>query len=331
MTVLRAIFALILVEAVLSLKARLPDGWGDAINAMEESLGAMSAPQKQDKSVVAWLDLPPRPNTIRTPKLALNFMIKDSIHNSHVWEAWLDQAKKDGLEVKVLIHAYANETVKAKLSTRFQQFLMNKTVESAWQQLFNTQFTLLSEALKDPDVTHIATVSESTIPVKPLSWMIDELKINEETRMCGDVDGEIAEAWWVMSRQDAELFNDHKGMVTKILSVHKHQGWYGDEEVAWYRPLRLRQDDWGEEAPLTIECTTLAVFNCFGNPNSWCDNLENCKCPKLEKLLPEQLTNEHPAAFSNLTSDAYGELLASPFWFARKFPDGAVSPQALIQ
>jgi hypothetical protein len=332
MAALRAALALLLVGPVLSLKAKfVPEG---AEDALAESLGkefGIVVP----KPIQDFVDLPPRARTtIRTPKLALNFLIKDTIHNSHVWEAWLDQGKKDGIPVKVLIHPQEAASAKAKLPTNFQQFLVNKTVASDWQHVFRAQFHLLKEALKDPDVTHVATLSDSTIPVKSLSWMMAELTQDNTTRMCGDYGGHIAETWWVMNRPDAELFKDHETLVKKMLMLTTRKQWGNDAEVGWYEPLSMRSDKWGQEAPLTLQCTTLALFNCkdgIDGEEPWCAELPDCNCPNLEKLLPEKLALEHAAEFNLLTSAAYGELLASPFWFARKFAEGAVPPEALIQ
>jgi len=334
MAALRAALALLLVEPVLSLKANfIPEGAAEILtNSITQGFGIDV--NHIPKPVQDWTDLPPRARTtIRTPKLALNFLIKDTIHNSHVWEAWLAQAKKDGIPVKVLIHPQEAASAKAKLPTNFQQFLVNKTVASDWQHVFRAQFHLLKEALKDPDVTHMATLSESTIPVKSLSWMMAELKQDNATRMCGSSDGKIAESWWVMNRPDAELFKDHESLVKKMLMLSTRQQWQNDAEVGWYEPLTMRRDRWGQEVPLTVQCTTLALFNCDGPDGGepWCAELPDCNCPNLQRLLPEQLPKEHAAEFNLLTSAAYGELLASPFWFARKFAEGAVPPEALIQ
>jgi hypothetical protein len=322
MTALRITFALLLVQHVvqpaISLKAMVVSESGPPTNALQSFLEARP---------------PPAPYTTRAPVLALLFMVKDSIHNSHVWEAWLDQAKRDGLEAKIWIHAYAGETAKFR-PLSFQHLVVNKTVPSEWCSIWDVQYLLLRQALADPHVTHIAYISESTIPVKPLSWMTSELRDVPDTRMCGCKDTEVAETWFVMSREDAEVFDAHEG-AARELTGDVLSRWDCQEEVSWFTPLQLRHKKWPHLTHLSLQCTTFSLFSCNDVTGPWCENMEKFKPDaKVRDCLPkyEGWTNigtDHPAEFGNLTSEAYAELLESPFWFARKFPEGTISPRVL--
>jgi hypothetical protein len=278
----------------------------------------------------------------RKPKLALLFLTKDRIYNEAAWLTWLARADRDGQQLRLLIHAYGlpQENRSSFFEpAQLRPFLVNETAPSAWCDLLPPMDMLITIALQDPEVTHLAFAGETTLPLKPLSWMHAQLQAEDSTRMCSDSEFNIAELWWVMKRDDAEAVDGQWG---------NHLGEVGcSEESSFYNGLKHHG------RPMLSNCTTFAWFEYMplvgcnaiaGTPGytgptaAWCSTTEKCDCPKLVppngesetefvKLNREKFPKKgaHPVTFLSVSVDAFSELLRSPFWFARKFEDGALS------
>lgn len=183
--------------------------------------------------------------------------------------------------------------------------------------------SMIRRALKDPTVTHLATISADSIPVKPLRYIYQQLAKDPTTRMCAD-DSWVrpwprAESWWLMRREDAELFRDNDDLAR----LRFRSGC--TEEQAWYYPLRLRMERWGEKALVRNECP---MFSNWADGHKackvWKSLVDDCKCPTLRNQAHVASGYMHPAEFLTIEEASYSELVRSPFWFARKFSHGAV-------
>merc|ERR1711937_461261 len=125
----------------------------------------------------------------------------------------MQDAKTRGLDFRLLIHAHGITNHSHFVPEDFRQFLSPQQAHTKWDDIVPAELLLMRYALRDPRVTHLATVSDDTVPVKPLSYIYTELVREPATRMCIDLSsGEVggqethAETWWLMTRSDAQLF-----------------------------------------------------------------------------------------------------------------------------
>ncbi|CAE8661475.1 unnamed protein product, partial [Polarella glacialis] len=107
--------------------------------------------------------------------------------------------------------------------------------------------------------------------------------------------------------------------------------------MMWRWPLVLRdrrRQDIGNRSQLMDACVMFADWRTPRNltrRREWeggfnlcedCDALRACNRTGEAQL-------SHPATFGALTQPAFKELLRSPFWFARKIEEGAMSEEVL--
>merc|ERR1712083_299058 len=102
----------------------------------------------------------------------------------------------------------------------------------------------------------------------------------------------------------------------------------------WWNPLRWRRDRWG--TVLLDSCTTYVnwetnnSFECTARPNaSRCHMDHACNCSAVlasvdDPLKVDKFNRCHPSQFLQTSDQMLTQLLASPFWFARKFADGSI-------
>lgn len=279
----------------------------------------------------AWMDFKPRPYqewTARDPKLAILMMAGKQVHNEDIWVKFLHRAKHDNLSVKMMIHAYGIDAGNRSqfLSTKLARYVVKDKEWSNWCNMWRPQMLLLKLALMDENVTHMMMVSEDSIPVKPLRLIYDALLVDPTTRMCADDrwrrDWPRAESWWLMRREDAELFAINEDFAQKNFLAHC------TEEQAWYWPLRMRVEKWGNK--LHNECPMFTNWMDGKTPcKIWKWNIQLCTdCQALRASPHHDAGFMHPVTYKSVNFTALKGLILSPFWFARKFEDGAVTPEA---
>lgn len=279
----------------------------------------------------AWMDFEPRPYkewTARSPKLAILMMTKDKVHNEDIWVKFLQRAKHDNLSYKMLIHAYGiDEGNRSQfLSTKLAKYVVKDKEWSSWCNMWKPQMLLLKKALMDENVTHMMMVSQDSIPVKPMRLIYDALLVDPTTRMCADDrwrrDWPRAESWWLMRREDAELFAINEDFAEHNFLAHC------TEEQGWYYPLRMRVEKWGNK--LLNECPMFTNWMDGKTPcKIWKWNIQLCTdCAELRASPHHDAGFMHPVTYKSVNFSALKGLILSPFWFARKFEDGAVTPDA---
>eukprot|EP00927_Polykrikos_kofoidii_P044882 TRINITY_DN3874_c0_g1_i9.p1 TRINITY_DN3874_c0_g1~~TRINITY_DN3874_c0_g1_i9.p1 ORF type:complete len:345 (+),score=27.93 TRINITY_DN3874_c0_g1_i9:40-1035(+) len=260
-----------------------------------------------------WTALPPPARNVgRDPKLAVLMMVQDSVPLEHVWRSWFDTAG-NALKPTVFVHAHGISKKNDFGTPSFAPYLVWPPVPSTWKSTFDVEIELMRLALADPDVTHVATVCEKSVPLKPVSFIYSALFREPATRMCpSSVTIERAETWWLMSREDAQLFVTQKNLVNaSFRPIEK-----ATNELSFLYPLLLRSTRWGEMSPLKMHCVMFADWSDkfsqgFGDGRSVCD------CPSLQKAIKTRSTYLHPRSFS-IGSKLWSELRLSPFWFGRK-------------
>jgi len=272
----------------------------------------------------AWINLPPKQLSNMHPKLAVLMFAKDSVGNEFVWKKWIKDAERDGLKFQFLIHAYGIEHPAGFKTRDLEKFVVPEKVETKWCDMWEAQMLLIRRALDDPEVSHVMVVSDDSIPVKSLSSIHGELSHDPRTQMCADDnwDKRRAETWFLMRREDAELFRDNKDMVKAEFVGGGLKPC--TEENSWYNPLRLRMQHWGARASIRNACPMFTEWKLGWGCKQWSDHSGLCECPSLRAGNITPADDAHPATFHRINSSAFQELVRSPFWFARKFSPGSV-------
>jgi len=301
---------------------REPSGpWGN--NWSDNTLAGFAAKTANE---TRWAELPPRSeehaHRSQFPKLAILFFTHHRIDNPMIWSAWMEQARHDGLNVSFHVYASVRERGGEFKQELFLPFLVNETASTSWGNIAEAEMLLMRRALMDAEVTHLATVSYDTVPLKPLSFIYSELKREPSTRMCVDLKsweeprGAHAETWWLMNRGDAQLFRDN----WELVQANFEQTF--TEEKTWLFPLLLRKTRWRNRQPLLDECVMFTDW--ADSCNSWADHSQLCNCPSLLAEPHQLATGAEPRIFKHAGPEAWKELLRSPFWWGRKFADNAL-------
>mmetsp|Transcript_80684 Transcript_80684/g.218511 ORF Transcript_80684/g.218511 Transcript_80684/m.218511 type:complete len:431 (-) Transcript_80684:57-1349(-) len=275
----------------------------------------------------------PLPKPGSKPKVAYLMFVKDRVENPKLWLRWMRDARQSGLDFSLIIHAYGinrpyGRYVPSEFPQKeFLQYVSPHWRPSNWCMMWDAEFLVFKEAFQDPNVTHFITLSADTIPVKPMRYIYQALEDDPVTRMCADdyvyKPWPRAETWWAMRRGDAELFIQHEDQAREKFRCEC------SEEEAWYYPLRARMERWGREAaPVKNECITLTDW-ADGNQSckQWADMVKLCpnNCRVTRSMNKTESATKHPVIFHQLTTPAFKELMASPFWFMRKVDDEAMA------
>ncbi|CAE8730990.1 unnamed protein product [Polarella glacialis] len=304
----------------------------------------------QDPTWQWWLDLPEVDDQPASVKLAILLLIKNEVGNAKAWLDWIRSARRHGLHLELLIHASGigpkeQENATATWPAEFRQSLLPQRAHTTWCDIVNAQVLLMRSAMTDPAISHMVFVDTASIPVE-LPWVIyEQLALASESRFCKSKHEKRAETWSLIRRSHARLLVDnHDGLRKQLLdklhlvSEDLNPGQVCLEEVVWRWPLVLRdrrRQDMGNLSQLMDSCVMFVDWQITRNPTKrrrdWeggfdhcedCDALRACNRAKEAQLA-------HPATFGTLTQPAFQELLRSPFWFARKFEDGAMSEEVL--
>jgi len=281
-------------------------------------------PSMMSQAHTWWVEAEPRPLNATKVKLAVLLMLKDKLDHANIWSAWAEHAERAGISVSFQIHAYGLKSTKDFKPAEFQKYVVPDRKGTKWCRLYELQMLLLEYALKDPEVTHMQIIGEKTIPVKPVSYIYADLAQQSLTRMCAD-DGWTpprADGGWLMRRGDAELFVQNKDKAALYFKTGPCT-----EENSWYYPLLMRQKRWGQDrAGLSKDCVVFADW-AIGprHCKAWRKIAAGCNCTSLYKEPHTPASAAHPATFNRVGVQAALNLVRSPFWFARKFPDGVVA------
>jgi len=263
----------------------------------------------------SWLDLPPVEGTTKKPpKLALMMTIYDTITHADMWSAWLRSADEAGLNYSLVIHKKKQEEP-LKKGQELERFLLNRSATTEYCRATTVWQLMIGMGLKDQDVTHFATITGDSIPLKPLSQIYAHLSKNPASRMCMDFDfgwRVRAETWWVMRRADAALLHKHQTLVATSFPVV-----CADEEL-WMKPLALRSCRDPDSSPLVNECVMFTDWT--GQCRDWANHNDLGNFTHLRTKERYRNSKEaHPRMYLTLSKASLAELEASPFWFARKF------------
>lgn len=252
-------------------------------------------------------------------KLAILMVAMDRVKNKRIWLDWVRQAEGANLPLRLLIHP--KESGVFTDEDLMQYLVKNSSAPTGWCRCVEALYILIREALQDENVTHMALVSDSTVPVKSVGYIYGQLSQSDESRFCMDW-GWLhprAETWWMMRREDLELIITHAAEHAVFLTEDC------PDEQAWMRPLALLSRRWGaDHVPLRDECVTMSDWS--GSCKAWATNAPSSVLPLLHQELHTPSDAAHPRMYRHVGPAAWQEMVKSHFWFARKFDDGAIDP-----
>jgi len=298
--------------------------------------GVFNRPKTKDMQTLQdserWAKLPSYEQAEANLRVKAAFLMfaNDRVNNEGIWLYWLEQARQSGLDFGMYIHAYGlapqgNSTWKRKGSPSLARYIVHQQVRTTWCQMWEAQMLLLGTALRDSTNTHFLMVSGDSVPVKPLSFIYSELSRRPLSRFCSDdywrKPWPRAETWSVLRRGDAAFFVENKDF------ANKHFRRDCEEEAAWYFPLLARWGEHGGKAAVDRECIMFSNWKDGEKAckEEWAQNADRCNCPKLRSSENTPANFKHPVVYRRVPSKGFEELVRSPFWFARKITDGALS------
>jgi len=155
------------------------------------------------------------------PKLGLLFLTREDVHHPTVWREFVDERPD---RVRVLSHPKSPDALKGGF---LDGTMIPDRHETAWGtiSLVKASLALLRRALEDESLTHFVLLSESCVPIRPLSEMLRHLRLNPRSRFgwkslgkCGDLQQARAahlpqvpsgcwcfqQQWWLLERMAAE-------------------------------------------------------------------------------------------------------------------------------
>jgi hypothetical protein len=281
---------------------------------------------------------PPKKANFKRPHLALMLFVRDYVPEAHakLWTAWMDAAKSQGLPVGMYIHTGLTDL--SNFSTDLKPYVIKQRVKTDWCQAYGAIMAMYKHVRRHKHVTHVATISDDSIPVQPLSQIYADILAKPQSRFCQDNNWWIprAETWWVMSRQDMELFHNNKYDLFLTLQRNWEKFHINDcdDENFWYLPLRMRGVQWGDDAKVLNKCSmytnwAYTDFSAGSFPcKEWANHAGGCECDNLDKDVFAHADTSHPAKYANISASGFLDLLVSSnFWFARKVVDG-LQPEA---
>jgi len=270
----------------------------------------------RNETEAKWAALEPwtRPGKEERPKLAILMLLRTGLSKPELWSRWLEEADKAGLSSRLIIHKRDARVPLLGGSKDFQRFVLSEPVNTSWCHCGDAVWYMMEQALLDHDVTHLATVSGDSIPVKPMKFIYDTLSKAPTTRLCMDFNaGMRAETWWIMSRPDANFLVAHREEVEKMFKLAC------EEERQFMLPLVQRSYHHGRRAlPLVNECVMFTDWT--GQCRDWANHNDLGNFTHLRTKERYRNSKEaHPRMYLTLSKASLAELEASPFWFARKF------------
>ena len=236
--------------------------------------------------------------------LGLLFLTRGDVHHPGIWREFVDQAPS---RVKVFNHPKVERQAPG---TFLEGTEIAERHETWWGSisLVNATLALLREALQDPDLTHFVLLSESCVPVYPLTWILQHLDCNPKSRF-----------WHCPLEKATPLQRSRAAAIPGIPGRCWHfqsQWWLLDRTAAeWVS----RADFTGifSRMPIPDEAYFATVLSLLGYPLA-------------DRVVDRPITWTHwesdvgrPTEFMRVKRETISEILDSGAWFARKFPSGS--------
>lgn len=244
----------------------------------------------------------PGPAAGRT-RLALLFLTKGDTLHPEIWREYVAQAPE---RVKVFSHPKHP----ADLAGGFLEgTAIKRRIPTAWGDvsLVRATLALLHAALADPDLTHFALVSESCVPVLPLTETLKRLDWNPRSRFDWR---DLTNAFPTQKRRALDL-PQVPGACWRFQSQ-----WWLLERTAAEWVARADYTDIFQKMEVPDEGYFSTVLCLLGFP--------------LDEFVEKKASTwthweggPHPLSHETLSDDHLRSILESGALFARKFPQGA--------
>lgn len=242
---------------------------------------------------------------LAAPKPAILMMSFSAIVFGEAWEQFFSQA--DHGTFSLLVHLKERTAVK-QIPEFFRPYIMLEDVPTDRCHDTQLMIRMMSLALEDENVTHVAFVSGDALPLKPLSYIIEDLAQDGRSRFCADTQWHRAETWIVLERKHALLFSEHWDVLKQLIP-------YSDceDEDLFYWPLEVRQENLNDHCPMLTDWSGTMKF--------WREKTEKCGCPSFLASDKVPAKCSKPALFLDVSSTGLSEVIGSSagYWYARKF------------
>jgi hypothetical protein len=244
----------------------------------------------------------PGPAAGRT-RLALMFLTKGDTHHPEIWREYVAQAPD---RVRVFSHP---KNPRELAGGFLEGTAIEPQIATAWGDvsLVRATLALLHAALADSDLTHFALVSESCVPVRPLTEVLKLLDWNPRSRF---VWRDLTNASPTQRRRALDL-----PQVPESCWRFQSQWWLLERTAAeWV--ARADYTDVFQKMEVPDEGYFSTVLCLLGFPLD--DFVE-----KAASTWTRWEGGPHPLSHEKLADDDLRSILESGALFARKFPKGA--------
>ncbi|MEN8695196.1 MAG: beta-1,6-N-acetylglucosaminyltransferase [Akkermansiaceae bacterium] len=236
------------------------------------------------------------------PKVALLFLTQGDLNRSDIWECYLEERTE---QAKLFVHAKHPDNLTQKI---LRQNLIPSHTPTNWGDisLVKATLALLEEALKDPEITHCLLLSESCIPTKPFSSLVDFLKVDSRS--------------WISYETPEQIACHDLKKSRRLDSLEKIP-----------KQFRYFQNQWmlleREIAEAVVENNLTHLFDeIFAPDESYFITLLLLMGYPHERIINDRITwskwdseTGHPRSYSDPQGEDWSEALRASGFFARKF------------
>lgn len=235
-------------------------------------------------------------------KLGLLFLTRGDVHHPEVWREFVGGCPD---RVRMFSHPKSPDLVKGGF---LDGTAIPEHLETAWGSisLVKASLALLRRALEDKSLSHFVLLSESCVPIRPLSEMLRHLRLNPRSRF----------GWKSLDRA-TDLLKARAAHLPQVPGGcwRFQQQWWLLERMAaeWL----ARADYTGVFAgmPIPDEAYFGTVLSLLGYPIE-------------DRVVNQDITWAHweknrgsPTSFPTVDPETVQRMAESGAWFARKFPN----------
>ena len=234
-------------------------------------------------------------------KLGLLFLTNGDLNHPGIWQRFVESTPG---RVSVFCHPKDPLAVRSDI---LKDRIISDRVETSWGtvSLVHATIKLITEALKDDEITHLILVSESCVPVKPLGEILRSIETDPRSRFKFHYPRNIRGGFHMPSNAipaDCWKFQSQWWMMDRAMSL------------------------------LALESDRTSQFEEVNAPDEWYfATTLSLSGVSLETLISKRITTWErrilrrgsPVSWAMLTLDELTQIDESGAFFARKFPPNA--------
>jgi len=268
-------------------------------------------PLELSNQSVTWVDGDEAPFN----KLGFLFLTADEFPLGEIWDCWLDKYKTK----LAMWMAYKKSCPSFCVAKPLCHCV---PAQSIWAGLPQVYLGLLAEALKDPTKQHFILISDSTIPLKPFEYVINQSTQWKNSLVCPFGDHYKREdqyyrrhhQWVILNRQHAEI------LLESLLNLDGHvKSEEGDALSEYLMSLFITKQ------AKTLSDSELAAWWDFSNISMGCHTFVRWAQTSAYFLaIPPDPSDQdliiHPYLFTQMPEEAFITLAKQPdYFFGRRF------------